>query len=282
MWGGLRACSGRALLSPLPAGTPGASIKTTQMAPWHLILFGLGKGAAIWLWWVYGNAWPGWVAFFGADVPLLVAMFVPSSSGLVRVFTRFETPRREVWLTIDDGPDPEDTPRILAVLAQHRAKATFFLIGERASKYPECVAAIRREGHEIAHHTNTHPDASFWCASPARLARELDQGLNALLPARPRAFRPPVGIKNLFLSRALTRRQLVYVGWSIRSWDSTARTAQDVVDHVLPRAHAGAIILLHEGPRLKPEIRVTAIAETVKHLAGQGFTCVLPETHQLR
>ena len=65
--------------------------------------------------------------------------------------------RPEVWLTIDDGPDPEDTPRILELLAAHGARATFFVIGENAAAHPGLIRAIAAAGHEVAHHTHTHP-----------------------------------------------------------------------------------------------------------------------------
>src|SRR5690348_16641249 len=78
------------------------------------------------------------------------------------VVTRFETPRREVWLTIDDGPDPVHTSQLLALLREFNAKATFFVIGKRAAQFPELLTAIRDAGHEVANHTATHPSASFW------------------------------------------------------------------------------------------------------------------------
>ncbi|HRE83536.1 MAG TPA: polysaccharide deacetylase family protein [Opitutaceae bacterium] len=246
------------------------------------ICFMVGKLAAVALWCHGGYTFWGAALFFGADLLMVYALLVPSAQGLVRVFTRFETREREVWLTIDDGPDPEDTPRILDALDQFGARGTFFFIGEKAEKYPEWVVAVVQRGHEVAHHTHTHPDASFWCASPRRLAKELDLALTALAPARPRAFRSPVGIKHPLLSWALRRRNLVYVGWTLRSWDSTAQSVQQVVDQVMPRVRPGSILLFHEGPRLQPGIRVHALKEVLRHLQAQGFRCVIPETRHLR
>ena len=254
------------------------------MSRWLLLLFILGKGAALAVWLSSWSAGLGWAFFFGTDFVLLYHVLVPNAQGVVRVYTRFETVRREVWLTIDDGPDAEDTPRILEVLARHGARATFFLVGERAARHPECVQAILRQGHQVGHHTQTHPERSFWCALPRRVGSELDHALAAFsaIGARPQWFRAPVGMKNLFLARALRKRDMSCVGWTIRSWDSTARSPQEVVDTVLSRVRAGSIVLLHEGPRLRPAVRVQAIAEVVRHLTGQGFRCVLPSAEQLR
>lgn len=211
---------------------------------------------------------------------------VPGAQGLLRVVTRFETQEREVWLTIDDGPDPQDTPRLLAVMADHGARATFFLIGEKALRYPELVRAIVQAGHEIGHHTHTHPAGSLWCAGPRRLARELDEAMAAYRPAMGeqsvRCFRAPVGIKNLWLRRALRLRQLTCVHWSVRSWDSTARSAETVVEHVMSRVKPGAIVLCHEGERLHPAVRVQAVSELLKRFRAEGYRCVVPSAEQMR
>ncbi len=211
-------------------------------------------------------------------------LFAPNAQGLVRVFSTFTTARREVWLTLDDGPHPEDTPRILDLLDQHQAKATFFLVGERASRNLELVAEIVRRGHEIGYHTETHPCAMFWCASPARIRRELDQPLVSLTAAGvvPRRFRSPVGITPLGLARELKRRNLSCIGWTIRSGDSFARTPESVAKNVHNRVRPGAIILMHEGPPVNDTVRVQAISLVLADLTAQGYRCMIPLEDSLR
>lgn len=227
--------------------------------------------------------WP-LILFFGSDLWVLYHLFMPCASGLVRTFTHFQTDQPEVWFTIDDGPDEHDTPRLLDVLDRHNARATFFLIGERAAKHPALVAEIARRGHEIAHHTHSHPARTFWCASPARLSRELDDSLAAFaaLEIRPRRFRAPVGIKNLFLAKSLAERALVCVGWNVRSHDSFSRDPEKIVARVLSQAHPGSILLMHEGPSLHSAVRVTAISRVLEELSARGLRCVIPTDAQLR
>lgn len=222
--------------------------------------------------------------FFIGDPWILANLFIPGTSGFVRVFTCFATDRPEVWLTIDDGPDANDTPRLLAALDRHQAKATFFLVGEYAARHPELVAEIARRGHEIGHHTHTHPEKTFWFASPARLRWELDQPLEVFARAgvRPRRFRPPVGIKNVHLAAALAERGLVCMAWSVRSRDSFATTPDHVLNHVLPRVRAGSVILMHEGSRLAPAVRVTSVERLLAALDERGLRCVIPADSQLR
>lgn len=226
--------------------------------------------------------------FISAGALVLHQIFVAGAGELVRVRTRF-TPSapdaREVWLTLDDGPDPDDTPRLLDLLDQHHARATFFLIGERAARHPALVAEIARRGHEVAHHTHTHPCAAFWCATPARIHRELDAALAAFAAAGtppPRRFRAPVGIKNLFLAPALATRGLDCIGWSIRGADTFAKTPDTVAARVARRLRPGAIILLHEGPPVRPEVRVAAIASVLDLLHARGYRAVIPPAAALR
>jgi peptidoglycan-N-acetylglucosamine deacetylase len=242
----------------------------------------IGKILAVVLW--AQAPWLAAVLFFGPDFYLLYHLLAPSAQGLGWVVTHFSTGQREVWLTIDDGPDEADTPRLLDLLDQHRARATFFLIGRRAARHPELVAEIIRRGHEVAHHTYTHPLYTFWGATPSRVRRELDDGLAALRQggAEPRCFRSPVGIKNAFLHRALAKRGLVCVAWSVRSGDSRLQDPDRIVARVMKQVEPGAILLTHEGPDVPSTVRVEAIARLLGALRAQGFSCVVPDARQWR
>ncbi|HWA88321.1 MAG TPA: polysaccharide deacetylase family protein [Opitutus sp.] len=240
-------------------------------------------GVACWLAPFALHGWAGAVMFFGPDVFLLAQIFVPSAAALCAVHTRFRARGVEVWLTIDDGPDPADTPRILDALDRHGARATFFLIGERAARHPELVREIARRGHEAGCHTQTHPVASFWAAGPRRTAREIDAARAAIRAggAEPRRFRTPVGIKNFFLARVLAERGLRCIGWSVRSRDGIDSDAARVERRVARRLRPGAIVLMHEGPAVAAGVRVVAIERVLRLLAERGLRCVVPTEDQL-
>lgn len=249
---------------------------------WLLVLVNLaGKIAAV----AVGTTAPAVAValWLGPDALIAYHVFVFRTQGVGRMHRRFATTRREVWLTIDDGPDPEDTPRILALLAAHGARATFFVIGEQVNAHPGLVRAMVAGGHEVAHHTQTHPLYSFWCASPTRLGRELDEGLAALGAAgvRPTRFRPPAGTRNLWLGRALAGRGLTCIGWSARGRESWCADAETVVRRVTCGLAPGAILLLHEGSRLPQAIRVHAIRRVLERLQELGYRCVVPSAEQV-
>jgi peptidoglycan/xylan/chitin deacetylase (PgdA/CDA1 family) len=241
------------------------------------------KAVAVTLAW-FGHWGAAAVVFFGPDLWVLYHLLVPSAQGLCRTFTCFQTDRPEIWLTIDDGPDPDDTPRVLDLLDRHQARATFFLIGRRARLHPELVGEIIRRGHEIAHHTHTHPAGTFWCASPARLGAELDEASRVLAPFGPplRWFRPPVGIKHFLLSRALALRGLQCVTWTVRSGDCLSRRPETVRGNVLRQLRPGAIVLMHEGPSVPAALRLTALTLVLEALTARHYRCILPPAAQLR
>lgn len=238
-------------------------------------------GLALWL---MNQRAAGIAAFVLPDPWLLHALFAPGGQGFCRVFTRFVSDRPAVWLTIDDGPDDADTPQILDLLDRHQARATFFVIGERAARRPDLVREIVRRGHEIAHHTQTHPTATFWCAFPWRVKREVDDALAVLvgIGVHPRWFRSPVGIKPFSLGWALARRQLHYVGWTVRSRDCHSKSPDELVSRVASRLQSGAIILLHEGPSVPAAVRVRGISLLLEEISRRKWACVIPEPEQLQ
>ncbi len=248
---------------------------------WFLILVLAGKVAALAVGWRHPAL--ALVLWFGPDLLFAYQVFSPHAQGLLRMARRFRTTQAEAWLTIDDGPDPEDTPKLLALLAAHRARATFFVIGEQAARHPELIRAICAGGHEVAHHTQTHPLATFWHASPGRVARELDMALETLRPlgVRPVRFRPPASIKNPWLAPALRARHLVAVGWSARGRETGASDPQAVADRALQGLAPGAILLMHEGTRVPAPVRVTAIRRVLEELQARGYRCVIPAAAQL-
>ena len=204
------------------------------------------------------------------------------------VATRFVPEGNEVWLTIDDGPDPADTPRLLELLAAAGARATFFVRGDWARAHPELIREIVRRGHGVANHTYHHPQGSFWCASPWRIAAEMDACnavLRELTGETPRWFRAPVGMVNPFVHPAARLRGLRLVGWSTRGLDTRPRTsAREVVARILRGLRPGGIVLLHEGRQnaAGERINVEALRLLLDELAERRWQAIVPDDSRLR
>lgn len=206
----------------------------------------------------------------------LWATLVPTSRLFGTVVTRFRTPRREVWLTIDDGPS-DDTAAMLDLLDRHRARATFFLVGAHAQLRPQAVRAIVARGHGIGNHTERHPAAWFWAGSAATIAREIGAAqatLTALTGEPPRLFRAVVGMANVFVAPVLQRHRLLRIAWSARGYDSRQADAAVVTRRVLRDLRPGAIVLLHEGAGHSRSVET--LAQVLEALAERDYRCVLP------
>lgn len=155
----------------------------------------------------------------------------------------------EVAITIDDGPDPEVTPRVLSQLATYGARASFFCVGERVERYPELAQEIVRRGHAIENHTQRHR-RTFSLLGPraieAEIARAQDS-IERVTGDSPRFFRAPAGLRNPFLEPVLWRMHLRLATWTRRGFDTVSGNADLVYRRLVSSLQGGDILLLHDG-----------------------------------
>ncbi|TXK60488.1 polysaccharide deacetylase family protein [Alkalisalibacterium limincola] len=252
---------------------PGLRIRRSwRPLTWAMLVLVHLAGAAMA---VAGHWTPALALVAASHLALLWGTLRPASPLLGAVATGLDTQAREVWLTIDDGPSP-DTAALLDVLDRHQAKATWFVVGERAGRRPDAVAALYARGHQLGNHSQSHPAPWFWALPPSAIAGEIGQAqltLSALGPA-PRLFRAVVGMANPFVAPVLARHGLVRVGWSARGFDATTADPEVVVRRILRDLRPGAIILLHEGAAHGRSVEI--ITRVLDALSERGYRCVLP------
>jgi peptidoglycan-N-acetylglucosamine deacetylase len=225
------------------------------------------------------------VPLFFSHLLLLYPTLRPQSQWWGPVFQSFATTRREVWITIDDGPTVSDTTTILDLLDRFHARATFFVVGQRAAASPLLIDEILARGHQVANHTFAHPSGSFWCALPYQVAREIDRCASLLPSNLARSFfRAPAGLTNPFVHPALARRAMALIGWTIRGFDAFGRDPEKVAARILEQARPGSIILLHEGHQTKesPGYNPACVERTLQRLVECGYQFVIPTLEQLR
>jgi len=232
------------------------------------------------------NHWPCW---FVLGLLSNFLLFYPSvrcnCQWFGPVVTRFRTEQKEVWLTIDDGPNPHDTPQILELLKRHHVLATFFVIGQRVREQPELARAILREGHQLANHSETHAAAIFWCLPEGRLSREVVGGaqiIQEITGQSPRWFRAPTGMANFFLHLILREHGMKLIGWSARGFDGLRTNPDSIVATILRSVKPGAIILMHEGRRDRRgnPVNLRAIEMLLIRLKAEGYSFVVPSEDQ--
>lgn len=249
------------------------------------LLLGFALVAPVWTLVVWRESiWLALLPLFVSHLLLLYPTLTPLSQWWGPVRCSFATNEREVWITIDDGPCAAHTEKILELLERMEARATFFVIGQRAAAAPELLGKIRARGHEIANHTHSHPSKRFWSALPNEIAREIDRCARVIGADATPYFRAPAGLKNWFVHPALARRGLMLVGWSARGFDTKGRRPEKVAARILARVRPGAIALLHEGHRVteEPAYNLACIELTLRGLAEAGYRFVIPRPEQLR
>jgi peptidoglycan/xylan/chitin deacetylase (PgdA/CDA1 family) len=157
--------------------------------------------------------------------------------------------RNQIALTIDDGPDPEVTPRVLDVLDRYQAQATFFCIGDAARRYPQWVEAIVARGHAVENHSQRHRH-TFSLLGPGALRREIEAAqitLTEISGTRPLFFRAPAGLRNPFLEPVLCKLGLQLASWTRRGFDTRTADAGVIARRLLRGLAARDILLVHDG-----------------------------------
>jgi peptidoglycan-N-acetylglucosamine deacetylase len=172
-----------------------------------------------------------------------------------------------VYLSFDDGPDPEWTPRVLDVLAAHGAAATFFLVGRRAAAHPALVRAIAAAGHAIGNHSYSHRHP--WRMGEAAARREVRDGAAAIADAAgvpARWFRPPYGRRRRCMSDEAASLSETEVLWDRSAVDWGPCATRAGIARRLMRARAGEILLMHDAPaaRNRPDRLVCVLPEVLQ------------------
>lgn len=216
--------------------------------------------------------WPWALGAVAANqAAILAGVLLPRSRLLGANWTRLPAgaaARGAIAITLDDGPDPEVTPRVLALLARHDALATFFCIGERAARHPQLVRDIVAAGHRVENHSQRHRH-NFALLGPGRCAREVAAGqetLAALAGSAPRFFRAPAGFRSPFLDRALARLGLQLVSWTRRGFDTRRRDPAAVLARLTRGLAAGDILLLHDGHAARTAAGVPVVLDVLPRL----------------
>jgi peptidoglycan/xylan/chitin deacetylase (PgdA/CDA1 family) len=190
-----------------------------------------------------------------------------------------ESTRHAVALTFDDGPSPLYTPKILALLKQYQAHATFFVLGRKVEKYPGLVQAELRAGHEVGNHSYSHPYLTK--SSQFNLEKEVkctDMALDLLgCPKKGRLMRPPFSAVDDRLTAYIAHKQQHLALWSIDSGDWRGLGSEAIVKNVLTRVKNGSIVIFHDSDEKDQADRtptIEALEVILPALQAEGYELV--------
>lgn len=186
--------------------------------------------------------------------------------------------RLNVALTFDDGPHPQHTPAVLAILREHGVVATFCVVGAQVRLYPDLVREIVADGHALCNHTVAH-DTELRQKAESAIAADLIETHEAIVAAVPGAevpyFRAPGGNFAGNVNEVVQAQGMTPLGWSLDTQDWRRPGAEAIRDRVIEGIHPGAIVLIHDGGGDRSG-SVAALTDIITTLRDEGYRFVVP------
>lgn len=179
--------------------------------------------------------------------------------------------KKQVALTFDAAWGNEDTETLIEILDRYGVKATFFVIGQWAEKYPESVRALYDAGHDIMNHSYDHRHyTELSSADMVQDAHRASEAIRKITGTRPNLFRPPYGDYNASVVESLQNAGYFTIQWDVDSLDWKDLSATEITKRVLGGAKNGSIVLFHNAALHTPE----ALPGIIEGLQGQGYELV--------
>jgi peptidoglycan/xylan/chitin deacetylase (PgdA/CDA1 family) len=219
----------------------------------------------------------------------LVKAAISASALPLGTVIRVATREPAIALTFDDGPHPEDTPPLLDLLERHGARATFFVVGKSARRWPELIERIAAGGHALGNHTWDHPSMPVlrgryrrkqieWCA----------EAIEEIAPGGARLFRPPYGEQSLGSRLDIARAGHRAICWDVIAEDWRNDPPEALLARVYRRLRRGSIVLFHdtlyttveEDYRDRAPMRA-AVEKLLTDLSGEYRFVTVPELLEL-
>lgn len=190
----------------------------------------------------------------------------------IKSYNKVENKNNEVAITFDDGPDPENTLIILEILKKHGILATFFCIGHKIQDQCKIIQSIIDEGHLIGNHSFTH-HFFFDLKSEKEMIDELKQTNQSVIDCTGKEmkyFRPPYGVTNPNLAKAIKATNLYSIGWSVRPMDTVAKSDKKLIASIVENLKSGDIIVLHDTSK----ITLKNLEQIIISIKSKGFCIV--------
>jgi peptidoglycan/xylan/chitin deacetylase (PgdA/CDA1 family) len=200
-------------------------------------------------------------------VCLMVGSFFIGLNFYLPSINKIKNDTGQVFLTFDDGPDLA-TPAVLDVLAKYGAKATFFCIGSQVEKHPDILLRMHEQGHLIGNHgfSHVHSFPFFFTKTMIAEIEKTNELIEKTTGTKPLYFRPPFGITNPRIAKAIKATVMTSVGWNRRSLDTT-KTLEEILSRTAAPLQSGDIVLFHD----RLPLAASTLEAFFKQTAGRGF-----------
>jgi peptidoglycan/xylan/chitin deacetylase (PgdA/CDA1 family) len=194
------------------------------------------------------------------------------SNFFIKIICAADTNLKEIAISFDDGPATNYTPDILQLLKEADIKATFFCIGNRIAGNENILQQIKADGHIIGNHSYSH---HFWfdMFSSKKMLDDLklmDEELKRVTGLQSKLFRPPYGVTNPNLKKAIIAGNYIPVGWSVRSMDTVINDEKKLLDKVNQALKPGVVFLFHD----TSATTLNVLPAFIKEVKNRGYHIV--------
>lgn len=195
-----------------------------------------------------------------------------SSGFFIKIVCKANTEKKEISISFDDGPAENYTQQILAILKAEDVKATFFCIGNRIAGNEAILKQVQDQGHIIGNHSYSH---HFWfdMYSAKKMQDDLEQmdaEMERVTGLKPKLFRPPYGVTNPNLAKAIRNGGYTPVGWSVRSLDTVAKDEQQLLNKINAGIKPGAVFLFHDTCK----ITLNVLPKFIQEVKNRGYNII--------
>jgi peptidoglycan/xylan/chitin deacetylase (PgdA/CDA1 family) len=195
-----------------------------------------------------------------------------NSGFFIPVICNAETDKKEIAISFDDGPAINYTKEILQILKEENVKAAFFCIGNRIAGNEDILQQVHADGHIIGNHSHSH---HFWfdMYSAKKMQedmKQMDEELERVTRLKPKLFRPPYGVTNPNVRKAILRGGYTAVGWSVRSMDTVAKDENKLLEKINAGIQPGAVFLFHDTCK----ITLNVLPGFIKEVKKRGYNII--------
>ncbi|WP_223845545.1 polysaccharide deacetylase family protein [Flavobacterium selenitireducens] len=217
-------------------------------------------------WWFLGFAILVWMT-----IVVIGSAWIGSNYHVKTHCSNLSEKENKIAITFDDGPS-EFTPKVLELLERFGVKAAFFCIGKNVDAHPEIVRQMFQNGHIVANHSYLHGKDFDWKNSGEVLSElaKTDEAISKVCGRKPRFFRPPYGVTNPSIAKALQVTKHDVIGWNIRSMDGFSKDENAIYERIVRQIKPGAIILMHD----TSQVTVNVLERILLTLREKNFKIV--------
>jgi peptidoglycan-N-acetylglucosamine deacetylase len=192
-----------------------------------------------------------------------------SSNFFIPIVCKSDTDKKEIAISFDDGPAENYTTQILEILKAEEVKATFFCIGNRIAGNEGVLKQVHEDGHIIGNHSFSH---HFWfdmygAKKMQEDLQQMDKEMERAIGFKPKLFRPPYGVTNPNLAKAIKNGGYTPIGWSVRSLDTVAKDEQQLLNKINAGIKPGAVFLFHDTCKITLDV----LPEFIKEVKNRGY-----------